>query len=346
MKEIMTEVTVNAGENEKESKKNSNMMIIYAMGAIVLVVCILCLLMLWRKIADRNNTVLKSETYTEAVDAVMANAPNEDLSELQKTTIEESHEINVSERVQEEEIRQQYLTDMEYLREKVESLLQFMSTTKDALEKVVKEQEGDVLLKEQVSEITSKIVRLMIQLQTEQERISELKEALTVMNNETILDVQGNISEIKAQMNTMDSDISDIYTQIDSLKTSDAELQKEIEEIEKNLKTSAEQNMKDILNQFDSINDKMQQMEGDTQTKIEEVEKNLKTSAEQNMTNVTNQFNSMSDKMQQMEGDTQTKVENIQKEISSIQNNIQQIESQLLRYRYEAESNTLYLYPN
>lgn len=346
MKEIMTEVSVNAGENEKESKKNSNMMIIYAMGAIVLVVCILCLLMLWRKIADRNNTVLKSETYTEAVDAVMANAPNEDLSELQKTTIEESNEINVSERVQEEEIRQQYLTDMEYLREKVESLLQFMSTTKDALEKVVKEQEGDVLLKEQVSEITSKIVRLMIQLQTEQERISELKEALTVMNNETILDVQGNISEIKAQMNTIDSDISDIYTQIDSLKSSDAELQKEIEEIEKNLKTSAEQNMKDILNQFDSINDKMQQMEGDTQTKIEEVEKNLKTSAEQNMTNVTNQFNSMSDKMQQMEGDTQTKVENIQKEISSIQNNIQQIESQLLRYRYEAESNTLYLYPN
>ncbi|MDE7283494.1 MAG: hypothetical protein K2N85_07930 [Lachnospiraceae bacterium] len=346
MKEIMTEVSVNAGENEKECKKNSNMMIIYVMGAIVLVVCILCLLMLWRKIADRNNTVLKSETYTEAVDAVMANAPNEDLTELQKTTIEESYEISVSERAQEEEIRQQYLTDMEYLREKVESLLQFMSTTKEALEKVVKEQEGDVLLKEQVNEITSKIVKLMIQLQTEQERISELKEALTVMNNETILDVQGNISEIKAQMNTIDSDISYIYTQINSLKTSDAELQKEIEEIEKNLKTSAEQNMKDILNQFDSINDKMQQIEGDTQTKIEEVEKNLKTSAEQNMTNVTNQFNSMSDKMQQMEGDTQTKVENIQKEISSIQNNIQQIESQLLRYRYDAESNTLYLYPN
>lgn len=281
MKEFMTELSGCAGENEEETKRNSNMMIIYVMGAIVLAVCVLCLLMLWRKIADRNKSVLKSETYTEAADTIMADAPKEDLSELQMTTTDDAHEIMVSEYAQEEEIRQQYLTDMEYLREKVESLLQSMSTTKEALEEVVKEQEDNILLKEQVSEITSEITRLTIQLQTARERISELKESITVMNNETILSVQESISEIEAQMNTMDSNISDIYTKIDSLKMMDEELQKKMEEIEKNLKTSAEQNMADVSNQFDNVNDKMRQ-----------------------------------------------------------------IESQLLRYRYDVESNTLYLYPN
>lgn len=306
MNKIMTDVSECSGENKEESKRNSNMMIIYVMGAVVLTICVLCLLMLWRKIADRNKTVLKSETYTESADTIMADAPKEDLSELQMTTSEDTHEITVSESMKEEEIRQQYLTDMEYLREKVESLLQSMSKTKEVLEKVVKEQEGDVLLKEQVSEITREITRLTKQLQTTQERISELKESITVINNETILEVQENISEIEAQINSMSSDISDIYTKIDSLKTADAELQKNIKEIEKNLKTSAEQNMTDVSNKFDSVDDKMQQIEGDMQTKVE----------------------------------------NLQTQISNIHNSIQQIESWLLRYRYDVESNTLYLYPN
>lgn len=306
MKEFMTTVSEYAGENEGESKRNSNMMIIYVMGAVVLVVCILCLLMLWRKIADRNKAVLKSETYTETADTIMADAPKEEFFELQKTAVEDTNEITISEYAQEEEIRKQYLADMEYLREKVESLLQSMSKTKETLEEVVKEQEGNVLLKEQVSEITSEISRLTTQLQTTQGRISELKESITVMNNETILEIRENISEIEAQIDTVDIDISDIYTKIDSLKTMDAELQKKIEQLEKNLTASAEQNMTDVSNQFDNVNDKMQQMEGDTQTKVE----------------------------------------NLQTQISGIQNSIQQLESQILRYNYEAESKTLYLYTN
>lgn len=304
MKEIMTGVSEYAGKNENKSKKDSNMMIIYVMGAVVLVVCVLCLLMLWRKIAGRNNTVLKSETHTETIDTVMADAHKEDLSRLQETTVEEAYGITVSEYTKEEEIRQQYLTDMEYLREKVESLLQSMTKTKEVLEEVVKEQEGDALLKKQVSEITNEITRLTIQLQTAQERISELKESITVINNETILNVQENINEIEAQINTMNSDISAIYTKIDSLKAVDAGLQK----------------------------------------KIEELEKKIKNSAEQNMTDVSSQLGGMNDKMQQMEGDTQTKIENLQTQINNVQNSIQKLESQRLKHRYDTESNTLYLY--
>lgn len=306
MKEFTTCVSENYDERGNDSKRSNDMMIFYILGGLILIVCILCMFLLWRKTANNGKTGLKSETYTEESDIFLAESPEGNVSELHESTSGDTYENELSEYTQEELIKQQYLTDIEYLREKVEVLLQSMSETKETLENVVITQEEDDVLKEQVSEITSDITQLTIQLQNAQKRIRELKESITVMNNETILVIQENIAEIEGQMNDMDSDISNIYIKIDALKAMDAELQK----------------------------------------KIDEIEKNLKTSAEQNMTNVTNQFNSMSDKMQQMEGDTQTKVENIQKEISSIQNNIQQIESQLLRYRYEAESNTLYLYPN
>lgn len=281
MKEFATALSENADERRDDSKRNNDVVIFYFLGAVMLAVCIICLLLLWQKTANRGKTGLKSETYTEASDTILAESPESSLSELHETTLGEAYETEVSEYTEEEIIRQQYLTDIEYLQEKVESLLQSMSETQETLEEVVIAQVEDDVLKEQVNEITGDITQLTIQLQNAQKRILELKESITVMNNETILAIQENIAEIEGQMSDMDSDISNIYIKIDALKTMDAELQKKIDEMEKNLKTSAEQNMTDVSNQFNSVNNK-----------------------------------------------------------------IQWIESQLLRYSYDAESNTLYLYPN
>ncbi|MDE6748067.1 MAG: hypothetical protein K2K21_03250 [Lachnospiraceae bacterium] len=261
MKEFATEVSENYDERRTDSKGNSDMMIFYILGAILLAVCILCLILLWQKKANSERTGLKSETFTEAADIVLTESPESSLSELHESTSGEVFETELSEYTEEEMIRQQYLTDIEYLREKVEVLLQSMSETKDTLEEVVLAQEEDDVLKEQVSEITSDITQLTIQLQNAQKRIRELKESITAMNNETILVIQENIAEIEGQMSDMDSDISNIYIKIDTLKAMDAELQNKIDEIEKNLKTSAEQNMTNVTNQFNSMSDKMQQIE-------------------------------------------------------------------------------------
>lgn len=281
MKEFTTEVSENYNERRDDSKKNIDMMIFYILGAMILVVCILCMFLIWQKTANRGKTGLKSETYTEESDIILAESPEGSISELHESISGDDYENELSEYTEEEMIRQQYLTDIEYLSEKVEVLLKSMSETKETLEQVVITQEENDVLKEQVSEITNDITQLTIQLQNAQKRIRELKESITVMNNETILVIQENIGEIEGQMSDMDSDILNIYNKIDTLKTMDAELQKKIDEMEKNLKTSAEQNMADVTNQFDSMSNKMHQ-----------------------------------------------------------------IESLLLRYRYEAESNTLYLYPN
>lgn len=261
MKGFATLVSGNINERRVDSKRNSDLMIFFVLGAMMLVVCILCIFLLWQKTANRRRTGLNTETFTEVSDIVLAESQEGSLSELHDTTSGDVYEIELSEYTEEETIRQQYLTDMEYLREKVEGLLQSMSETKETLEEVVIAQEEDDVLKAQVSEITSDITQLTIQLQNAQKRIRELKESITVMNNETILEIQGDITEIESQMSVMDSDISNIYAKIDSLKTVDTELQKKIDDIEKNLTISAEQNMTNVTNQFGSMSDKMQQIE-------------------------------------------------------------------------------------
>lgn len=315
MKEFMTEVSEYAGENEEESRKDGNIMIFCVLGTVVLAVCILCLLTLWQKIANRGKTILKSETFTETAGTSFDNAPVDNLSELQKSVSEDANNAPVPEYTQEETIRQQYLTDTEYLRNRVESLMQSMAKTKEALEEALRAQEDNAAFKEQIGEITNAIVELAIEMQNTKERINELEELINVMNNETVLTIQEDIAEIEGQIIAIDSDVSEIYIRIDALKLKDSELQKKIDEIENNMKTYAEQSATDVTNKFDSISDKMQQMEGNTQTMI-----------------------------QQLEGDTQTKIENLQTLISNMLTGLQQIESQSLRYSYDAASNTLYLY--
>lgn len=261
MKEFATEMSENVSERRAESKRNSDMMIFYILGAMILVVCILCMLLLWQKTANRGRTGLKSETVTEVSDTVLAESPEGSLYELHESASGDTYENELSEYTEEEMIREQYMTDIEYLSEKVEVLLKSMSETKETLEQVVITQEENDVLKEQVSEITNDITQLTIQLQNAQKRIRELKESITVMNNETILVIQENIGEIEGQMSDMDSDISNIYIKIEALKEMDAELQRKIDEIEKNLKTSAEQNMTNVTNQFSNMSDKMQQIE-------------------------------------------------------------------------------------
>ena len=176
MKEFATVVSEKVDEGRDDSNKNSDMIIFYFLGAVMLAVCILCLFLLWQKASNSRKTELKSESYTEVSDTVLAESSESSLSELHKSESGDVYETEVTEYTEEEAIRQQYLTDIEYLREKVEVLLKSMSETKETLEEVVMAQEEDDVLKEQVGEITKDITQLTIQLQNAQKRIRELKD--------------------------------------------------------------------------------------------------------------------------------------------------------------------------
>ncbi|MCM1264294.1 MAG: hypothetical protein NC313_16410 [Butyrivibrio sp.] len=261
MKEIMTNVSEYDDAGMVESENSNNKMIPYILGAILLIVCILCVVILWQKISGRNKTEIKTETYTGISETALSGAADGGISEV--STVNGEYGTDETERTQEEIIRQQYMANIGKLREKIESYLQSMLKTKETLAEAAAVQPDNTALKEELSGITNEITALMIQLQAAQTRINEVEESISVMNSETVTVIQENISEIEQQMGDVDNDILDIYAKISDLKTADAELQKKVDEMESSLKTSAEQNMTDVTNQFNSVNNKMQQIEAD-----------------------------------------------------------------------------------
>ncbi|MCM1047032.1 MAG: hypothetical protein NC433_01240 [Clostridiales bacterium] len=281
MKEIMTKVSEYDEADMVESEGNNNMMLPCILGVILFIVCILCLFILWQKISGRNKTEIKAETYTGFSETVLSEGADGSLSEVSTISGEDGKGYGAAdgERTQEEIMLQQYITELETLKEKVESSLQTMLETKETLMEAAEAQLENTVFKEKLSGITNEITELTVQLQTAETRIDELVESITIINSETITDIHNNISEIEQQIDDIDNDILDIYAKISELKTADAELQKKIDEVANSLKTAAEQSMKDITNQFNDVNDRMQQ----------------------NMTDVTNQFSNVDDKMEQME---------------------------------------------
>lgn len=286
MRELAVEMPEYVDEKEGEHKKDNGTVAFYMLGAAILAVGILCAILLWRKTPDGAKPEFSAETYQE-------------------------------EYTEDSAVRQQYMTDVENLKEKVESMLLSMTETKEALESAAEFRETNSVFQEQADTIASNVGILTERLEDTQTRILEIEESISVMNSETIVAIEENLGDIEKQISAINVDISDIYVKADSLTKADTELQSKMEEIERNLKTSAEQNMTNVTNQFDSMNDKMQQMDGSTQSKI-----------------------------QQLSGDMQTEITNIQTQINNMQNGVHQIESQMLQYNYEPESDTLYLYSN
>ncbi|MDE7340558.1 MAG: hypothetical protein K2N80_08365 [Lachnospiraceae bacterium] len=297
MREFMTKVSDYISERRNDPEKNGNFVILCVIGIVILASIILCLMLLWQKNAGREQ--MKAEVFTETPEVMFAVNPAE------------------------EELKQQYLVDIEYFGEKIEELSESMSRIKETLETTVAAQEDNLLLREQVEEIAGGITNFLTKIQKTQDTLNELNELVKVMDSKSIPVIQKQISEIEKQMGQVDTDISAIYSKIDALETTDSELKIKIGEIQGALKTSIEQNVSDITNRFESMNVQIQQMINqleDARKEIEDTQKEL--------------------------GDTKGQVEDAKKQIGDAQERLQELKIQTLRYRYDEADNTLYLYEN
>lgn len=299
MKEFMTKVSDYISERRNDPEKNGSFVMLYAIGMVIVVSIILCLLLLWRKNSDGEQK-MKAEVFTETSEMMLAENPAE------------------------EELKQQYLMDIEYFEEKIEELSESMTRIQETLETTVIEQEGEnILLKEQVKEITGGISSLLTKLQNTQNTLYDLNNLVKEMDAEMLPAIQGQIVEIEKQIGQVGTDISAIYGQIDALEATDNELKIKIREIQGALKTSIEQNVSDIVNRFDSMNTQIQQM----------------------ITQLEDAWKQIDDTKKQL-GDTQGQVEDTKKQLGDTQERIREINTQMLRHRYDETSRTLYLYEN
>ncbi|MCM1387938.1 MAG: hypothetical protein NC231_11455 [Bacillus sp. (in: Bacteria)] len=237
MREFMTKVSDYISERRNDPEKNGNILVFCMLGIVVLIIIIFCLLLLWRKHTDKKEQEITAETFTYVPETVMSKSPDE------------------------EELKQEYLSNMEYLEEKVESLILAMSDMQKSLEEtVIMQQDDNTYFQEQVEEITRDIKNMIVRLQNTQNHLYDVTDMINIMQKETIPEIQEQISGLEEQISQANTDISAIYAKIDSLEVADEELQAKLKEIEGTLKASVEQNMNDVTNQFSNMNVRIEEI--------------------------------------------------------------------------------------
>ncbi len=334
MREFMTKVSDFIDERRNDPEKNGSFLVLCVIGMAMLVSIVLCLLLLWHKNGNGEQN-MKAEVFEETPDVMLTENPVD------------------------EELKMQYLTDIEYFEEKIKELSGSMTRISEMLETTTAvSMEENPALREQIKEIGGSITGLLTKLQNTQSTLHDLNDLVNVMDEKTIPLVQGQIVEIEKHMGFVSADISDIYGKIDELETTDRELKIKIREIQGALKSSVEQNVTDITNRFESMSHQIQQLLAqfedarqklnDTQNQVEDTKKQLgdtQNQVEDTRKQLGDTQNQVEDTRKQL-GDTQGQVEDTRKQLDNTQDRLSRIDAQMLRYRYDETDHTLYLYEN
>lgn len=243
MKEFMTKISDYLNERRNDPERRESQLSVVIIGAIAVVIIILLLLVLWAYTAQvRREKEAEQETEAFVEDELVAE------------TFEEEAEEYMAENDGQELIRQEYLESIDYLRDKVEELLESMTQVEQNLsETIVQYKEGDQSVLEQVRTLHADVTAIVQNLKETQTKLYDLTDIVQVMDQKTIPMIQQQILEIRQDMSKAQTDISNLYTKIAALEQEDAKLWAGIDEVEKTLKTAMDQNMTEVNNQLDIL---------------------------------------------------------------------------------------------
>lgn len=261
MREFMTKVSDYISEWRNDPEKQGSMTPFIILGVVILIILLLCLLLLWYRRAGLKEEIKKGTVVQESA---MSGAFSE-------------------------EVKEEYLTNIQYLESEVEDLLTNLALMQEALEEALTlHQEDNTFLQEQIISVADEVNSLIVELRNTRSELYDLTDIVNIMQSETIPEIQEQITQIKEQIDLASADIEDIYGQIAALEEADDELRAKIKELEESFTASAEQNKQEVTNQFQDV---------------------------------ANQF-------------------------QNVLEQIQELSAQMLRYRYDDQTNTLYLFPN
>ena len=229
MRELMAKISDYLDERRNDPHRRDNQISIVVIGAVAVVVIVLLLLLLWGCVMQekRNKEAenQEAETHTEEIQMYMADDSGEEV------------------------IRQEYLTSIAYLGDKVEELLETMTQVQESLENVLKQfGEEDAAAKEQIHALDQQVHTIVQDLKETQVRLYDLSDIVQILDQEKVPIVQQQIREL--QGDKVHADIADIYTQIAALKKEDEKLWAQIGAVESSLEKAIKQNMVEVNNQI------------------------------------------------------------------------------------------------
>lgn len=249
MREFMTKVSDYLNERRNDPDRQEDRIAIVIIGAVAVVVIVLLLMILWGHIVKERTQNKDKEKEPVA------------------TTYEEHAAEYMAPNDGQELLTQEYLTDMEYLNERIEELLATLTLVQENLSETEEQyQEGDSAIREEISSLHKEVRTIVQNLKETQTKLQDLYDIVQIMDEKTIPMIQAQITEIREDMNKVHTDISNLYTKIAALEQEDIKLWESIGNLEELLQTALNQNMAEVNNQLDIVINRMGNIENTIET--------------------------------------------------------------------------------
>ena len=219
MREFMTKLSDYINERRNNPERQEDRLAIVIIGVAAAVIIVVLLLVLWGHMARER----RDKEEWEAADSM-----------LTATTYEEHAEEYMAPNDGQDELRQEYMTNIDSLGSQVEELLTTLTQVEQNLFETMEQyQEGDSELLEEISSLYAQITDIVQNLYKTQTVLYDLTDIVLVMDEETIPLVQAQIVQIQEEMHQVHADITDLRAKIAALEQEDVKLWESIGNVEK-----------------------------------------------------------------------------------------------------------------
>lgn len=311
MREFMTRVSDYWNERKNDPDRKENRLALAVTVSVAVVIIVLLMILLWGYAAkDGREAPIPVQPGQEIEEADRNRAEEGTMAQ----TVYEKEAVKYMSEDSGEKLRQEYLTSTAFLGEKVEELLQTMTQVQDGLQAVIGEyQEADAASQAQITTLYKEVETIVQNLKETQVKLVDLTDIIQVIDKEKIPLIQQQIEVIRTDMERVQADISGLHEQMAALKKEDERLWSSISSLEKTVKKALNQNVADVNNRIDQL-----------QAGIDHVNRELEKILQENVSHVNERVDTL---------------------FNQIEEKIDALAENVLRYQYEAESNTLYLMP-
>lgn len=215
MGEFITKVSDYLNEMRNNPDRREDRLAVVIIGAAAVVVIVILLLILWGHISkererkEMQNTEIVSAVHEEDAAAYMAQGDDK------------------------ETIDQEYLTNIDYLSDKVEGLLDAMTLVEQNLSETIdRYREEDSVLGDQITSLHTEVTTIIRDLKETQTKLYDLTDIVRIISEETVPMIQEQIADIRSDIDRVNGDITNLYTKIAALEQEDIKLWEGITNVE------------------------------------------------------------------------------------------------------------------
>lgn len=308
MREFMTRVSDYLSERCDDPERKEDRLSIAVIAGVAVVVIVLLMLFWWGYTTHEN----KEKAALEKAKALQENA-----QELETVSYEEKMKEYMSQNAG-DELRQEYLANTGEMAEKIRELQTAMEKVQKEVTEVVREYHESTGEMREQKEIKNALTTLerevntaLANLKQTESKLANLSDVLQTIDRDKLPVINRQISDVRAEIERVRTDASGVSAKLEALEKADQKLWERFSSAEQELQKTLNKNLSEIDTRLDQVQKDIRAAEKEVNETLEKMEDKMKRSVEEKIAEKTKTLSEES-----------------------------------LSYRYDRQTNTLYLTPN